>query len=750
MRPRSSSGLVALLDALPLGAYVFELEDPARPESLRITFANRKSAKTLGIEPSSVIGTLIGERFPQALEESGTARAYRDAILEQTPRELGAVSSGGEGFMRKRFAVAVYPVAPDTAVVLFDDISSGDRRRDELAAIVDSSDDAILSKTLDGEILTWNKAAERTYGYGAAEAIGKQITMLLPLDRKNEISEILVRLRAGERIEQFETTRLRKDGATVEVALTVSPVKDSDGCIVGAATIAREIGDRKAFESHLQRLAAIVETSQDAIVSRDAHGLVTTWNEAAEHLFGYSAEEMVGKPIDAVNVGSPFTGGMSIEQLREALGKGERPTSFETRMSRKDRTPVEVSVSTSPITDASGTVVGAAGVIRDMTGQRRLEERLRQAQKLESIGSLAGGVAHDFNNILTIIRSSSDILRRELDDESLRVLVQQIDLAAGHAAALTGQLLAFSRQQVLQPQVTDLNTIVEATLMLVERLIGEQIQVIRRLGTDLAPIHVDRGQLQQVILNLGINARDAMPSGGTLVVRTADVILDERYASTHVDVTPGPYVELEIADSGIGMHPDTASRIFDPFFTTKSEGTGLGLATVHGIVKQSGGHITVYSEPAKGTTFTVYLPASAATAATHDPPADTVDSLDGEETILVVEDNEMLRPLILRILADYSYTILEAANGTEALAVAQVHPGAIDLLLTDVVMPEMNGGELAERLIEKHPGLNVLFSSGYPADSVVRAGIEEARVSFIQKPYVGTELVTKIRTMLNG
>jgi two-component system cell cycle sensor histidine kinase/response regulator CckA len=282
---------------------------------------------------------------------------------------------------------------------------------------------------------------------------------------------------------------------------------------------------------------------------------------------------------------------------------------------------------------------------------------------------------------------------------------------------------------------------------------------VRELGADLAPIHVDRSQLQQVIMNVAINARDAMPDGGTLVVRTATAVLDEDYAARHVDVKPGTYVQLEITDSGIGMDPVTVSRIFDPFFTTKPEGTGtgLGLATVHGIIRQSGGHIWVYSEQGQGTTFKIYLPPSDTTAvavavAVAVPPEHAtadVDSLDGDETILIVEDNEMLRPLIAQIVGYYSYTVLVAVNGVDALAIADGHPGTIDLVLTDVVMPEMNGGELSERLLEKHPDMKVLFSSGYPAESVVRAGIEEARVAFIQKPYVGTQLLTKIRSMLN-
>jgi CheY-like chemotaxis protein len=377
-----------------------------------------------------------------------------------------------------------------------------------------------------------------------------------------------------------------------------------------------------------------------------------------------------------------------------------------------------------------------------------LESQLVQAQKLEAIGSLAGGVAHDFNNVLTIIRGACDLVLRDLTDDKLRHKVGQIDLAAEHASALTRQLLAFSRQQVLHPEPTDLNNVVDSTLELAERVISEQIDLRRQLGPDLPAVHVDRGQLQQVILNLCINARDAMPQGGTISVRTSYVALDQAYASVHVEVSAGPYLLLEITDTGVGMDAETSSRIFEPFFTTKTDGTGLGLATVHGIVRQSGGHLWLYSEPGLGTTFKVYLPVAASLPSPTVPAVPEEEQFDGRETILVVEDNNLLRPIIAEMLEPYGYTVLLAADGVEALTVAAQHPGTIDLLLTDVVMPRLNGRELAERLLAKNPETRVLFSSGYPADTVVRAGIAEARVSFIQKPYVAGDLLSKIRSTL--
>jgi PAS domain S-box-containing protein len=741
--------LSPFLEALPLGAYLLRLEDPGTEEDLRIVFANSASRDILGLEPSLVIGTLLGEHFPAALGESGIASAYRGVIVDQRPHDLGIVSYGDVGLEQQRFAVAAYPVGPDSAVMLFENLSAGAGRSDELAAIVDFAEDAILSKDLDGTILTWNAAAARIYGYSAAEAIGRPISMLVPPDRPDEIPGILDRLRRGERITHFETQRLRKDGTVIDVSLTVSPLIDANTRVVGAATIARDIGASKEDEARLRRFEAIVEASEDAIVSRTIDGVITTWNGGAERLFGYTANEMIGTLVDDATPGSPFDGGADLEELREKLHSGVRPRPFETRMLRKDGTRADVSVATSPIADRTGQVIGVAGVIRDMTEQRLLEEQLAQSQKLEAIGSLAGGVAHDFNNALTIIRVTCEVVLKNLSDETLRQKMKQIDLAAEHAASLTRQLLAFSRQQVLQPEPTDLNNAVEATLELAERLIGAPITLTQHLDNDLKPVHVDRSQLQQVILNLCINARDAMPQGGTISIRTSNVVLDEVRASVHPDASPGAYVLLEVADTGVGMTAETSSRIFEPFFTTKgSEGTGLGLSTVHGIVTQSGGHLSLHSEPGLGTTFKVFLPVATGSVRPAPPVLAAEESLEGRETLLVVEDNDMLRPMIAEMIEPFGYTVLVAADGVEALFVAAQHPGTIDLLLTDVVMPRLNGRELSERLLETNPEAKILFSSGYPADSVIRSRIAEARVAFIQKPYLAAELLSKIRAML--
>jgi signal transduction histidine kinase/CheY-like chemotaxis protein len=381
--------------------------------------------------------------------------------------------------------------------------------------------------------------------------------------------------------------------------------------------------------------------------------------------------------------------------------------------------------------------------------KEQLESQLRQSQKMEAIGSLAGGIAHDFNNLLTVIRGYTSVVMEQNVDESLDEGLQHIDDAAGRAAELTRQLLAFSRRQVLRPETTSLNEVVADTLKLLARLIGMDIEITTDLEPALPSIVVDRGQVGQVILNLAVNAREAMPDGGRLLIRTTNVSLDEAYVSKHVDIVPGTYALLQITDTGVGMDEATRSRIFDPFFTTKPEGTGLGLATVYGIVRQSGGYVFLYSEPGLGTTFKIYFPLEATVPVDLPKPAVPL-SLRGSESILLVEDDAAIRPLAIGILEGYGYSVLPAADGREATEIAGAEAGSIDLLLTDIVMPGINGRELADTLCMAYPALKVVFTSGYPADATVRNGLRETNVAFIEKPYLPAELARIVRTVLDS
>ena len=469
---------------------------------------------------------------------------------------------------------------------------------------------------------------------------------------------------------------------------------------------------------------------------------------ALDDLFGYAADEIVGLP------GETFLGAATdrgeLERLRGELAKGQLAEA-EILTYRKSGEAFWNRLTISPVLDENGELTHAVAVHMDVTEQHMLENRIRQAQRMEAIGQLAGGVAHDFNNALTAIRGSVDLALTESMPDSARQDLKHADEAAEHATQLTRQLLAFSRQQVLQPQSTDLNRVVKETAELVRRIIGDNVELDVALGSEIDAVLVDRAQLQQVIINLAVNARDAMPDGGVISLATANHELGQSYEEHGFVSKAGPYVMLEVRDTGHGMDEATQSKIFEPFYTTKVEGTGLGLATVYGIVSQSGGHIEVESAADVGSTFKIYLPTTSLEVAPEKSGQSGVESsLRGTETILHVDDSEMLRPLVQRSLSRQGYNVLSAADAEEALAVAKSLDGKLDLVITDVVMPGLNGRELAERLLADYPHLGVIFTSGYPSDKVIRAGIAEAEVSFIEKPFLAKDLLVMVRSILDA
>jgi two-component system cell cycle sensor histidine kinase/response regulator CckA len=514
-----------------------------------------------------------------------------------------------------------------------------------------------------------------------------------------------------------------------------------------------EISERKRAEKQLretnQNLQALIQACPLAILTLDSRGHIAEWNPAAERIFGWKKEEILGQPLPYV---PPEKRDEYDTLLRQGF-QGRELSGFETYRLRKDGTRVDLQLFTAPLHDPAGNqILGTLVLAQDITQQNRLEEQFRQAQKMEAIGSLAGGVAHDFNNLLTIINGYSELILTHLPaDSPVRELVREIGEAGERAASLTRQLLAFSRKQVLEPKVLNLNAIVTDTAKMLRRLIGEDIGLNTVLEPGLGQVKADPGQIEQVLINLAVNARDAMPPGGNLTMETANVELDGTYTRGRSEVRPGPYVRLTLTDTGCGMDEATQARIFEPFFTTKGpgKGTGLGLATVYGIIKQSDGHIAVYSEVGCGTTFKVYLPLVQERSSTGKPQPGLPVARHGTETILLVEDEPALRVLARHILRRQGYTVLEASRGEKALQLGEAYEGTIHLLVTDVVMPGMSGRQLAESLTARRPNVKILYLSGYTDDAVVRHGVLQAEKAFLQKPFTPHALAQKVRDVLD-
>ena len=627
-----------------------------------------------------------------------------------------------------------------------------------LQRIVDNIPVMLVFLDEQGGIQWGNREWTRTLGYDVAEANTRDIFAELypdPRDRQRLRDSI------GAPVGQWTDFRTRtRHGTTLETIWANAPLTGG-----GWLAIGMDVTDRKRAEERYRSFIAQssegvsrleidppvpISLPEEAQIDRLYAGArIAECNDAMARMYGYGeARELIGtKLADLHNVNDPA----NREQIRAFLRAGYRVTNSETREhDREGRPRVFLNNVVGFIED--GHLVRVWGTQRDVTEQRHLEEQFRQSQKMEAVGQLAGGIAHDFNNLLTAILGNTQLLLRELPPgDSKRGDVEEIRKASERAASLTRQLLAYSRRQMLQPEVLDLNVVVAEMDKMLRRLIGEHIALVAVLAPDLGRVRADPNQIEQVIVNLAVNARDAMPDGGKLTVETANVDLDEAFAQAHLGSVPGSYALLAVTDTGAGMDATVRAHLFEPFFTTKEvgKGTGLGLATVYGIVKQSGGYISVYSEPGRGSSFKIYLP-RIATPADAPPGPQKSGPAPGSETVLVVEDEAAVLTLSRRALEAQGYVVLAASDPAAALRVVERHGGMIHLLLTDVVMPGLSGRELADRLTAQRPGIRVLYMSGYPGDAVVQHGTLPSGSAFLQKPFSPDGLARKVRDVLDA
>jgi PAS domain S-box-containing protein len=615
----------------------------------------------------------------------------------------------------------------------------------ELAALVESTRDAIIGLTPQGIVASWNPAAAELYGYAAEEIVGRPAQVLYPEEQRSDEAAVLRRILGGEQVESYTTDRRHQNGTVVAVSLTAWPAVSSAGAISGVTTMSWPVGGGRPARD---RAEGGIDSERSDV--QDAQDLFEV-QIGAERRTAREAQDLFEAEIGAER-----------RTARDALDRFEAQVGVERQSARDAQEQFEDGIGTERRTADRRTADRRDADRRDGPARNEgLEAQLQQGQRMENLGQLAGGVAHDFNNLLAVILNYVSFVSEELAAatesdwaehyESARSDLGQIKRAGERAASLTRQLLAFARREVIQPQVLDLDSVITAVEEMLRRTIGDHVELVISLAGDLWPVLADPGQLEQVLLNLAFNARDAMAAGGTLTIDTGNVIVDDDSTAGGSKSRHGQNVRLRVSDTGTGMSRDVIEHAFEPFYTTKVDGTGtgLGLATVYGIVAQADGDVRIYSEPGTGTTFTITLPV---TAEAPGPVAEVTSyqRTPTGETVLIVEDEAALREVTRRIFARNGYQVITAANGPEALDIARDYPADIHLLVTDVVMPHMLGKEVAEKMRLIKPGIEVLFMSGYARPVLASQGRLEPHVALVEKPFSEADLMAKAAQVLNG
>jgi two-component system cell cycle sensor histidine kinase/response regulator CckA len=736
----NSSDVIAMLDA-----------------QATIIYVSHSVQRMMGFAPEEMVETCAFDHIHP--EDVGSVRQVFSALLKSPGVPMWVE-------YRRRHKEGTWRVLETTAMNRLDDPAVGAivvNERDitqrcqaeaefrKLSSAVEQSADIVVMTDRSGVIEYVNPAFETLTGYTREDAVGKTPRILKSGRQDADFYRRMWGTLLAGKVFRGVLVNRKKNGELYWTEKTITPIVDEGGQIRNFVSNDRDITQRRATEEALrsseQRYRLLFERNLAGVYRASAEGKFTEANDSLARMLGYeSGRELLGQ--DTADV---FDNPIEPEALMRELKAHGQVVSYEVRARRKDGSDAWALLSSTLLRDKAGNVTGREGTVLDITERRGLEQQLLHSQKMDAVGQLAGGVAHDFYNLLMVMSSYAELLADSIGGNAkAQHQAGEILKAARRAAGLTRQLLAFSRKQVLSPSIMDLNSVLADIGRMLPRLIREDIQVEIRPGASLWRVKADPVQVEQVIMNLAVNARDAMPSGGHLVLETSNEQLDEEYARRHVGVSPGEHVMLTVSDTGCGIPADILPHIFEPFFTTKElgKGTGLGLPTVYGIVKQSGGSIWVYSEVDHGTVFKVYLPRAAAAEKYYEerPPAPPPR---GSETILMVEDEDAVRESTCEYLSSRGYDVLQGKNGDDALQVLEKFAGKIHLLISDVIMPGMSGAELGKRVRELRPDTRVIYISGYTESTVVRQGIE-SKAGFLQKPFTLTALAGKVREVLDA